>query len=158
MDLAAKRSAMRSLSYGVYIVSAYANGNHTAAIVTWLSQAGMEPPRIMMGLKRDGRIYQKIRDSQKFAINLVGESQKSLAASFFKKCDVENNTINGYPFKPGITGAAVFEDIPYYMECEVREWHEGSDHDVLIAEVIDAGMRREEKNLDLKQAGWKYGG
>jgi len=158
MDLSAKRAAMRSLSYGVYIVSAYSSGRHTAAIVTWLSQAGLEPPRIMLGLKRDGRIYREIEESRKFVINLVGESQKSFAASFFKKCEVEGQKINDYPFRPGITGAAIFDGVPYYMECEVREWHQGSDHDVLIAEVVEAGARREEKNLDLKQAGWKYGG
>ncbi len=84
MDQTAKRAAMRSLSYGVYIVSAYANGVHNAAIVTWLSQAGMEPPRIMIGLKQDGRIYKEIKESQKFVINLVGESQKPFAASFLK--------------------------------------------------------------------------
>ena len=68
MDLSAKRAAMRSLSYGVYIVSACAKGKHSAAIVTWLSQAGMEPPRIMMGLRRDGRIYREIEESRKILL------------------------------------------------------------------------------------------
>ena len=111
MDLTAKRAAMRALSYGVYIVSAFARDTHTAAIVTWLSQAGLEPPRIMMGLKRDGRIYKEIKVSRKFVINLVGESQKAFAASFLKKCDVDGQKINGYPFRSGVTGAAVFADV-----------------------------------------------
>lgn len=158
MDLTAKRAAMRALSYGVYIVSAFAGGTHTAAIVTWLSQAGLEPPRIMMGLKRAGRIYKEIKTSKKFVINLVGESQRPFAASFLKKCNVDGEKINGFPFRSGVTGAAVFMDVPFYLECEVRDWYEGNDHDIVVAEVVEAGVHHEEKNLDLKQAGWKYGG
>ncbi len=158
MDQSAKRAAMRVLSYGVYIVSAKSGDSISAAIVTWVSQASIEPPLIMMGIKRDGRIYYKVKDSKKFVLNIVGEDQKKFAASFMKKCEVDGNKINGYIFTEGKTGAPVFKDVPYYMECEVRQWIDGGDHDIVTADVIEAGATKEARVLDLRSAGWKYGG
>ena len=158
MDHSAKRAAMRVLSYGVYIVSAKSGDSITAAIVTWVSQASIEPPLIMMGIKRDGRIYREVKESRKFVLNIVGEDQKKIAASFMKKCEVDGNKINGYIFIEGKSGAPVFNDVPYYMECEVRQWIDGGDHDIVIADVIEAGATEDAKALDLRSAGWKYGG
>ncbi len=95
MDLAAKRAAMRVLTYGVYIATAKSGESISAAIVTWVSQASIEPPLIMMGIKKDGRIFNDVKTSQKFVLNIVGEDQKKFAASFMKKCEVDGNKING---------------------------------------------------------------
>ena len=86
MDLSAKRAAMRILTYGVYIATAKSGDSVSAAIVTWVSQASIEPPLIMMGIKKDGRIYNDVKNSQKFVLNIVGEDQKKFAATFMKKC------------------------------------------------------------------------
>ena len=130
MDLSAKRAAMRILTYGVYIATAKSGDSVSAAIVTWVSQASIEPPLIMMGIKKDGRIYNDVKTSQKFVLNIVGEDQKKFAASFMKKCEVDGNKINGFIFTEGKSGAPVFEDVPYFMECQVKQWIDGGDHDV----------------------------
>ena len=158
MNQSAKRAAMRNLSYGVYIVSAKSGDSVVAAIVTWVSQASIEPPLLMVGLKKDGRIYREIQESGKFVLNIVGAEQKKFAASFMKKCEVDGNKINGFIFTEGKSGAPVFQDVPYYMECEVKQWIDGGDHDVVIASVIEAGATDGAEALDLKSAGWKYGG
>ena len=149
---------MRILTYGVYIVSAKSDDSVVASIVTWVSQASIDPPLLMVGIKKDGRIYREIKASNKFVLNIVGAEQKKFAASFMKKCEADGNKINGYIFTEGITGAPVFDDAPYFMECEVTQWIELGDHDVVIASVVEAGAREGEAVLDLRSAGWKYGG
>ena len=35
---------------------------------------------------------------------------------------------------------------------------EGADHNIVIAEVIDAGVQSDELPLNLRSTGWSYGG
>jgi flavin reductase (DIM6/NTAB) family NADH-FMN oxidoreductase RutF len=158
MDTSIRRKALRAISYGVYIVSAKSKKGFSASIVTWLSQASFDPPLIMMGLKKSGRIDTHISESGCFVINIVGQNQKEFAASFLKNSVVQGNSINGYAFREGKTGAPIFELVPYYLECKVKEIITGTDHDVIMAEIIDAGGPADQDQLDLRTAGWKYGG
>ncbi len=52
----------------------------------------------------------------------------------------------------------MFTEVPYYLECRVKQWIDGGDHDIIIADVIEAGATEEAGVLDLRSAGWKYGG
>lgn len=158
MDSSVKRKALRAISYGVYIVSAKSSKGYSASIVTWISQASFDPPLIMMGLKKSGRIDEYIKEAKHFVVNIVGKDQKDFAATFLKKSEIRGATINGYTFREGLSGAPIFEDVPYFLECETKEVVKGTDHDVVIAEVIDAGEQSGQESLDLKTAGWKYGG
>lgn len=158
MEISPKRKAMRALSYGVYLVTVKDGDDVSAAIVTWLSQAGMEPTKIMMGLKRDGRIYDQIRNTRKFNVNILGTEQKKMAATFMKKCEISGDSINGFMVSPGENGIPVFDEVPYYLECSVTDWIDQNDHDLILAEITAAGARYEAVPLDLRTAGWKYGG
>jgi len=71
---------------------------------------------------------------------------------------VQGNSINGYTFREGRSDAPVFELVPYYLECRVKEIITGTDHDIIMAEIIDAGGPADQDALDLRTAGWKYGG
>ena len=158
MDTSIRRKALRAFSYGVYIVSAKSKKVYSASIITWLSQASFNPPTIMMALKKDGRIEDYIKESRHFVINIVGQDQKDFAASFLKHCDVQGTTMNGYPFRCGKSGAPIFDLVPYYIECRIKEIVVSTDHDIIIAEIIDAGGQGDQDSLDLRTAGWKYGG
>ena len=63
-----------------------------------------------------------------------------------------------YTFRVGRTGAPIFEDAIAFFECEVRQVAPAGDHDVVIAEVVEAGVRSDAQPLLLKDTGYTYGG
>jgi flavin reductase (DIM6/NTAB) family NADH-FMN oxidoreductase RutF len=56
----------------------------------------------------------------------------------------------------------VVEGAAAYLECEVRTMVDaGGDHDVVIAEVVNAGVMKPgkaEETLTLLDLGWNYAG
>ena len=60
--------------------------------------------------------------------------------------------------RTGVTGAPILEDAPGYVECRVRDILGGGDHDVVVGEVVEAGVHRDEPMLQLSETGWHYGG
>ena len=158
MDPQQKKKALRMVSYGLYVATAHAGGKYAAGTVTWLSQCSFEPPLVMAGIRRDSALYRIIKTSHAFAMHIVGKSQKKLATTFFKAAEVEGDKLSGYHFEAGKTGAPVLTDAVAWFECRVVDEVKRGDHTVLVAEVVAAGVRREEEPLTVRAAGFAYGG
>src|ERR1700739_4843577 len=54
MDPNAKKTALRMIPYGMYVLTAaHADGRVAAATVNWVTQASFEPPLVVVGVKAD---------------------------------------------------------------------------------------------------------
>jgi flavin reductase (DIM6/NTAB) family NADH-FMN oxidoreductase RutF len=89
---------------------------------------------------------------------LLGKNQKDLATAFFKGAQPEGDTLNGFRFESGVTGSPILLDAPAWFECRVVEELRRGDHTIFVGEVVEAGSRRDEEPLTLRDAGFSYGG
>ena len=100
-----------------------------------------------------------IKADRVFSVNILGKEQKSIAEHFVKPAAVIGEKLKDIRHRAGKTGAPLLEDAIAYFECEVREIaNDGGDHAVVIGEVVDAGVQRDEPALTLMDTGWHYGG
>ena len=158
MDPQQKKIALRNITYGVYVLTVKCGEDYAAATVTWVSQASLDPPKIMLGLRRGSKTADLVKKEKNFTLNILGESQKKIASTFLKHASVEGENLNGYTFRTELTNAPILLDAPSFIECKTEQLIDGTDHDVLIAEVINAGVHSDELPLDLRKTGWSYGG
>jgi flavin reductase (DIM6/NTAB) family NADH-FMN oxidoreductase RutF len=167
MDANAKKTVLRMIPYGLYVLTAQAkDGRVAAATVNWVTQTAFEPPLVVVGVKADSHAHAVIKESKSFALNILGKNQKDVAFTFFKPLEREGNTIGGQPFRSGSLGAPIFENVPAFIECVLVETFERSDHSVFVGEVKDAGVaqqpagRPDDLTLTLRDLGEKifYGG
>lgn len=159
MDLQAKKTALRKIPHGVYIVGVKQGKELNAFTATWLTQVSFTPPLVALGIKKDSHSLAMIRADKVFSVNILGKEQKSIAEHFVKPAAVVGEKLKEVRYRAGKTGAPVLEDAIAYFECEVREIaNEGGDHAVVIGEVVDAGVQRDEPALTLLDTGWHYGG
>jgi flavin reductase (DIM6/NTAB) family NADH-FMN oxidoreductase RutF len=154
----ARKKALRLLTYGIYVVTARDGEHYAAGTITWLSQSSFDPPLVMAAFQKKSSLHRAVSGSGAFAVNIVGAHQQKLATSFFKSARREGNLLNGYRFAPGETGSPILEDAPAWFECRVGDAVRRGDHTIFVAEVVAAGVRREEKPLALADLGLSYGG
>lgn len=155
------RAALRSLQYGLHILTCGRGAASHAATVTWVMQASLRPRRVAVGVRKDSHIYPALRDYGCFALNVVGEQQEALAATFFKYVPVIDQRFEGYAFEDGpATGAPLLQDAVAWLECRiVEEANAAGDHCLFIADVLAGGVRQPAaKALSLAATGWSYGG
>ena len=108
MDPNAKKTALRMIPYGLYVLTAQNKaGQVAAATVNWVTQVAFEPPLVVVGVKTDSHAHPLIKETQAFALNILGKGQNALAFTFFKPADVKDGKISGEAFKPGTTGAPI---------------------------------------------------
>ncbi len=158
MDLQAKKHALRSLTYGLYVVTSGIDNEVCAGTINWLSQASFSPPLVMAGVKKENRLHDIIKQSGVFVVNILGDAQKDMAEAFYRPALIENETLSGYSIKTNTTGVPILSNASSFLECTLTQIFEGGDHSVVIGEVIEAGVHSEQRPLDMRTTGWFYGG
>ncbi len=160
MDAALRKRVLRLMTYGLYVVTAAAGGDLAAGTVTWLSQASFEPPLVMAGIRRDGRVHEVVNRSRAFAVHVLAATQQHVASAFFRPSVVDGGRLNGYAFERGpSTGAPLLLDLPAWFEARVTDTVSRGDHTVFVAEVVGAGLRDPgAAPLALGDTPWSYAG
>ena len=166
MDANAKKTALRMIPYGLYVLTAAHGDKVAAATVNWVTQASFEPPLVAVGVKADSHAHALIKDAKAFALNVLGKGQGPLAYTFFKPAEKKDQTISGEPYRAGSTGSPILTNTPAYIECTLETTVEMGDHSIFVGKVVDAGVakapegRADDATLWLKDLGDKvfYGG
>ena len=155
----AKKVALRKIPHGVYVVGVKQDAQLNAFTATWLTQVSFTPPLLALGIKKDSHSFEMIKSGRVFSVNLLGKDQKSVAEHFVKPATVVGEKLKAVRHRIGKTGAPVLEEAIAYVECEVREIANAhGDHAIVIGEVVEAGVHRDEPALTLMDTGWHYGG
>jgi flavin reductase (DIM6/NTAB) family NADH-FMN oxidoreductase RutF len=166
MDANAKKTALRMIPYGLYVLTAAKGDRVAAATVNWVTQASFEPPLVAVGVKVDSHAHPLIKETKAFALNVLGKGQGPMAFTFFKPAEKQGQTISGEPYRAGTTGAPILTNTPAFVECTLESTVEMGDHSIFIGKVVEAGVskapdgRADDATLWLKDLGDKvfYGG
>ncbi|HWL47401.1 MAG TPA: flavin reductase family protein [Sphingomonadaceae bacterium] len=167
MDDAAKKTALRMIPYGIYVLSAReSDGTPHAATVNWVTQTAFSPPLVAIAVKADSGVYAALKGTRKGALSILGKGQGGVAFTFFKPVVAEGATLSGQSVHDGASGAPILDDAAASLDLRVVEIVEQGDHHIFVAEVTDAAVpspidgRPDEAVLAMKDLGEKvfYGG
>ncbi|MEE8516764.1 MAG: flavin reductase family protein [Alphaproteobacteria bacterium] len=134
MDADAKKTALRMIPYGIYVLTAEGPKGVAAATVNWVTQTSFDPPLVVVGVKADSGAYQTLKDAGHFALYMLGKGQQGQAFTFFKPAQHDGDTISGEPYRAGTTGAPILDNATASVECKVAEIIERGDHHIVIGE------------------------
>jgi flavin reductase (DIM6/NTAB) family NADH-FMN oxidoreductase RutF len=143
MNADAKKTALRMIPYGIYVLTADdGKGNIAAATVNWVTQSAFTPPLVVVGVKVDSGAYHVVKAAGRFALNMLGKDQKGLAFAFFKPAEVKDGKLGGQAYRKGETGAPILSDAPAAVECRVTAIVEQGDHHIVVGEVVEAHVMK----------------
>jgi flavin reductase (DIM6/NTAB) family NADH-FMN oxidoreductase RutF len=144
MDAQVKKTALRMIPYGLYVLTGESkDGRIAAATVNWVTQASFEPPLVVVGVKADSASHEIIKDAGSFALNVLGKGQQDLAFGFFKPLEREGDSIGGQAFSIGSSGAPLFANAAGYFGCTLVDTVERGDHSIFVGEVVEAAVAEE---------------
>ena len=113
MDANAKKTALRMIPYGLYVLTAETrDGRLAAATVNWVTQASFEPPLVAVGVKVGSSPHSIIPETKAFALSILGKGQGNVAYAFFKPAQREGDRIGGEPVRAGKTGSPILVNAP----------------------------------------------
>jgi flavin reductase (DIM6/NTAB) family NADH-FMN oxidoreductase RutF len=167
MDQDAKKTALRMIPYGIYVLTADdGSGNVAAATVNWVTQTAFAPPLVVVGVKTDSGAYSILKKTQNFVLNMLGKEHKGLAFTFFKPAQLADGKLSGQAIRKAGNGAPILDAALAALECKVTGIVEQGDHHIVVGEVVEAHLpnpiegRPDNAILEMKDLGDNvfYGG
>ena len=141
MNADAKKTVLRMIPYGIYVLTALdGKGGVAAATVNWVTQTAFAPPLLVVGVKANSGAYALLKSVGKFALNMLGKDAKGLAFAFFRPAELDGEKISGQAFHAGANGAPILEAAIGAVECTVKTIVEQGDHHIVVAEVTEAHL------------------
>ena len=144
-----RKLALRMIPYGVFVITAInpQTGAAAAATVHWLTQTSFTPCLVMASLRADHPVLPIIRDTNRFAINMLGKEDRGNAFAFDRPTVLSGSLhdgtarMGGSGVMWGRHGTMLLQNGVSVLECEMRAILEAGDHFPVIAEVIDVHIR-----------------
>lgn len=163
MDADARKTALRMIPYGLYVLTAATEDSVGCGTINWVSQMSFEPPLLALGVKRDSRSFKNLKADGTLGLSFLGRGQGEIAFAFFGDAEVDGDHFvtkqARVPFRRTEGGALILSDAPAWAELSLVETVEVGDHAVVVARVTDVGLESADPQiLTLKELGLNYGG
>ena len=125
MDADAKKTTLRMIPYGLYVLTAETDDSVGSGTINWVSQMSFDPPLLAMGVKADTKSFANAKAGGSMAISFLGSGQGDLAFAFFGDAAVEGDEFVPKDARVGFErtagGAIVLTDAPAWAELSLRE-------------------------------------
>jgi flavin reductase (DIM6/NTAB) family NADH-FMN oxidoreductase RutF len=120
---------------GIFILTVRHDGRETGMLASWVMQAGFNPPMVTVAVNRSRYIVDWLDAGAPFALNLVGESQKSLLKHFGHGFPPDEPAFEGVEISRSPAELPVLTGALGYLECIPKSHIESADHRIYLAEV-----------------------
>src|SRR6185369_7051936 len=131
------RQVMGNWGTGVTVVTTKDNnGQPYGLTVSSFTSMSMNPILVLVCLNDRLSGLQFFKDSMKFGVSILSESQEQVSRLFAKKDTIRPPKL----FFEGETGEPLIRDSLMTLECKTVSTYEGGDHTIFLGEVVAAEL------------------
>ncbi len=157
-----RRRVLWTMPSGLYIVGSRDGERRNGMTLNWASQLSFEPKLLGISVEKEAFTHELIAAGGTFSLCIIDREDRAIVRKFTKPVDVDAaaRTLNGFPYRDGVTGVPILTQAVAYVECEVRRAVDVGDHTLFVGEVVDAGFSKAEETpvLRMEDTRMNYGG
>ena len=130
------QKALGRISNGLYIITATKGDIQSAMVASWVMQASLTPLGIAIAVAKDRAIESFLQIGDRFVLNVLEEDNyQHLIRHFLKRFPPGADRFEGVKTVPASNGSPIIADSLAYVECEVSNRLECSDHWIVYSNV-----------------------
>jgi flavin reductase (DIM6/NTAB) family NADH-FMN oxidoreductase RutF len=95
----------------------------------------LNPPLVLISVDKAAQCYTCFDASKVFVVNFLSDEQEEVSRRFATK---GVDKFAGLEWSTGKNGAAIIKGVIGYVECSVKETHDGGDHTIIVGEITAA--------------------
>lgn len=157
-----RRRVLWKMPYGLYVVGARDGERRNGMTLNWATQVSFEPKLLGISVEKIAFTHELIAAGKVFSLNLLPQEERAAVRKFVKpvEVDADAETLNGYAYHDGRTGAPILDVAAAWVECEVRQAVDCGGHTFFIGEIVDVGFGADEETpvLRMEDTRMSYGG
>lgn len=132
----AMKKAVRSLSYGLFIISASYDGKDNAQTANTCFQITSDPVQLAIGINKDNYTHELISKSGKFGVSILDQNGHALARNFGYKSGRDKDKFEGIKAHRGQTGVLLADEVLGTLEAEVVAQLDTGTHTLFLGKVV----------------------
>lgn len=157
------KDVLHRMPYGFYSITSRNGDEVNAMVANWVMQTSFTPRLVALGLAKKAHSHGVISQGQVFTVNVFHKEDQEAMMPFTKARAKRPDKMENATFTPAPeTGCPILEGAAAYVECTVKQIVDvGGDHDIVVGEVVGAGVIKEgdvDDTLTLPHVGWSYAG
>jgi flavin reductase (DIM6/NTAB) family NADH-FMN oxidoreductase RutF len=157
------KEALRMMPYGFYGITSRAEEDVNAMVANWVTQVSFEPRQLALGIQKTCYTHGLIEKGGVFTVNLFRKDDEEAIKPFTKGRGKNPEKMKDAVYETAPeTGCPILAGSAAYIECRVvRILDTGGDHDIIVGEVVGAGVSKPgevDDTLSLPHLGWSYAG
>lgn len=136
MDDRQFRNAMGKFATGVNVIATEVNGEVHGMTANAFMSVSLDPKLIVISLKEDAKMLNKIKESNRFSVNILSSEQREESMIFAGQKKVEEKFQFDY-----LEGVPVVRGSLAQLSCEVYNEHVEGDHTLFIGKVTSLELQ-----------------
>jgi flavin reductase (DIM6/NTAB) family NADH-FMN oxidoreductase RutF len=127
-------------------------------LASWVQQISFNPIIVAIAIKPGRPAYDLIKAGKTFAINIIGDHDKSYLKHFWKGYDPSQNPFTEIPHHVGEFDGLILDQAKASIECAMISSQKPGDHEVIFAEVKASHIMNEESKplVHIRKSGADY--
>jgi 3-hydroxy-9,10-secoandrosta-1,3,5(10)-triene-9,17-dione monooxygenase reductase component len=131
------RSLMGRFATGVTVITSSGADGPAGMTANAVASLSLDPLLIMIGFELKSRTLAAVRQSQRFAVNVLASDQEQVSRIFAgKQPEPEKFTSCAYTDRSGVP---VLAGTIAWLHCELAAVYPGGDHVIVVGRVVDMG-------------------
>lgn len=127
------RRVLGHFATGVTILTTCdADARPTGLTVSAFCSVSLDPPQVLVCVDHKSQSYAALRDSRKFAVNVLREEDEALSRQF---ATTRLDKFDGVAYTTGALGVPLLDGALAQLECRTVSSHIEGDHTIFVARV-----------------------
>ncbi|TGE32060.1 flavin reductase [Desulfosporosinus sp. Sb-LF] len=137
------RQALYRISYGLYIITAQAEGRDNGQCANTCFQITSDPAKVAIGINKKNFTHELIQKSGKFGVSVLSQTGQDYARGFGYRSGRDVNKFEGLAVHRGESGVLLLDDVLVTMEATVTGQLDSGTHTLFLADVTAGEILQE---------------
>ena len=147
------RTVLGHFATGVTIITAMDGNEPIGVSANSFSSVSLDPPLVLFCASKVSSTWPKIEAAGKFTVNILNEHQEDICRVFATKGADRFSRIG---WRPSASGSPILHDALAYVDCTIRDQHDGGDHLIVVGAVEELGVLGDDGPLIFYRGGYGH--
>ncbi len=131
------KDVLGNFGTGVTVITAIGPDGPLGFTCQTFASLSLDPPLVSFCPARTSTTWPRIRALGRFTINILAHHHGGLSENFAQVGPAGSNRFDGVGFTLSPGGGPVLEGVLAWVDCRWRAEHDGGDHTIVVADVVD---------------------
>jgi flavin reductase (DIM6/NTAB) family NADH-FMN oxidoreductase RutF len=152
IDPATFRKVLGHYPTGVCVVTSLdPRGQPIGMSIGSFTSVSLDPPLVAFLPDRRSTTWQKIRATEHFCVNVLGDHQEAISRRFASPAA---DKFAGISHRTSDRGLPILDGVVAWIDCQLRAVHEAGDHFIAVGEVVSLATEHPARPLLFHKGGY----